>query len=213
MLHFEKFVFNPFYENTYVVWDKNSKEGMIVDPGCYSEEEEIELKNYITKNEILLKYLVLTHCHLDHIFGCNFIKKEFNSKFIIPENDKFLLDNVKDQTDLFQISGISIPPKDTFLTEDSDLTIGNSKPKIIFTPGHSPGEYSLYFEKEETCLCGDVLFNGSIGRTDLWGGDLETLMNSIKQKLLTLPDKVKILPGHGENSTIGEERKSNPFLA
>jgi glyoxylase-like metal-dependent hydrolase (beta-lactamase superfamily II) len=212
MITFQKFVFNLFYENTYVIWEQKSKEGMIVDPGCYTEDEKQELKNYITENNISVKYLVLTHCHLDHIFGCKFVKEEFNPIFLSPEKDNFLLEKAGMQAELFQIEVDEIPFPDKYLDRNSDLTLSNTKPKIIFTPGHTPGEYCILFEEEKVCLSGDVLFNGSIGRTDLWGGDMNTLMNSIKKEILVLDDDVKILTGHGEESTIGHERKFNPFL-
>lgn len=212
MLVTKRFVFNPFFENTYVVWDENTKEGMVVDPGCYTENEKKELKDYIVQNEIIPKYLVLTHCHLDHILGCKFIKEGFALKFLSPEEDQFLLDEAGSQAELFQIKIEDIPNPDLYLDENSILQLGESKPKIFHTPGHTPGEYSILFEDEKFCLTGDVLFKDSIGRTDLWGGNMEVLMNSIKTKLLTLDDEIIIYPGHGEKSTIGEEKRNNPFL-
>jgi hydroxyacylglutathione hydrolase len=212
MIIFQKFLFNLFYENTYVVWEQESKEGMIVDPGCYNEDERKELRDYITDNKISVKFLVLTHCHLDHIFGCKFVKEEYNPLFFSPEKDNFLLEKAGMQAELFQMEVEEIPFPDKYLNENSDLTLGNIKPKIIFTPGHTPGEYCILFEEEKVCLSGDVLFNGSIGRTDLWGGNMSTLLNSIKTGLMILDDNIKILPGHGEVSTIGHEKKYNPFL-
>jgi hydroxyacylglutathione hydrolase len=212
MIFFQKFVFNFFYENTYVVWEQDSKEGMIVDPGCYNLTEKEELKNYIINNKISVKYMVLTHCHIDHIFGCKFIKDEFSPVFYSPEQDQFLLEKTDMQAGLFQVKIDEVPYPDKFLNEKTNLTIGNTKPKIIFTPGHTPGEYCIFFEREKTCLSGDVLFNGSIGRTDLWGGSINTLLDSIKKNILTLSDDVKVLPGHGEETTIGRERRFNPFL-
>ncbi len=212
MLFIKKFVFNPFYENTYIIWDERTKEGMIVDPGCYTENEKTELKDYIIQNNFIVKYLVLTHCHLDHILGCKFVKEQFTSIFLSPKKDQFLLDEANTQAELFQIKIEDVPKPDVSLDANSILQLGKFQPKVFHTPGHTPGEHCLLFEDEKFCLTGDVLFKESIGRTDLWGGDMKVLLNSIKDKLMILDDKIKIYPGHGDESTIGEERKRNPFL-
>ncbi len=212
MLLVKKFIFNPFYENTYIVWDKETKEGMVIDPGCYTEDEKTELKEYIVENKITVKYLVLTHCHLDHILGCKFVKEQLSPLFLIPLKDQFLLDEASIQAELFQIKIEDVPKPDLSLDENSILQLGKSQPIIFHTPGHTPGEYSLLFEEEKFCITGDVLFKESIGRTDLWGGDMKALLNSIKTKLLVLDDEIRIYPGHGDESTIGEERRNNPFL-
>jgi hydroxyacylglutathione hydrolase len=212
MLVIKKFIFNPFSENTYVVWDEETNEGMIVDPGCSDDSEENDLENFIQTRNILIKYLIITHCHVDHILGCRFVKEKYAPVYLVPEDDLPLLKEAKTQASAFGLN-IEIPPfPDDHIQEDSNISLGNTKVKIIFTPGHSPGEHCLYFEKEKFCITGDVLFKNSIGRTDLWQGDYSTLMDSIKNKLLTLPDDVVIYPGHGESSKIGIEKKENPFL-
>ena len=212
MLVIKKFIFNPFSENTYVIWDEESNEGMIVDPGCSDDSEETALENFINKRNILIKYLIITHCHIDHILGCKFVKEKFSPVFLVPKDDLPLLEEAKTQASAFGLD-ITFPPlPDEFLYENSYISLGNIKVKIIFTPGHSPGEHCLYFEKEKFCITGDVLFKNSIGRTDLWNGDYSILMESIKNKLLTLPDDVVIYPGHGESSKIGIEKSENPFL-
>jgi len=212
MIKFKKFVFNTFSENTFVVWDEQSGEAMIIDPGCGNKSEEEELSSFISKNNLIIKFMVNTHCHIDHIMGCNFVFDKYKPKYFIPKEDEPLLQNGKTQASLFGIELGALPEPGEYLTENTVLKLGKVQPILFFTPGHSPGAYCFYFEEEKICFTGDVLFEGSIGRTDLWGADSKTLLNSIKTKLYTLPDDVKIYPGHGESSTIGDEKKYNPFI-
>ncbi len=212
MIVVKKFVFNPFMENTYVVWDEDTKEAMVVDPGCSNDEEELALSSFIEERHLNIKYMVNTHCHIDHFLGCQFVKEKFNPAYFVPENDFPLLQNAEAQASMFGIEIKTPPGPDDYLSERKVLTLGNSSIKLLSTPGHSPGEYCLYFEDEKFCVSGDVLFQKNIGRTDLWGGNYDVLLNSIKEKLLTLPDDVIVYSGHGENTTIGEEKINNPFL-
>jgi len=209
----KKFTFNSFLENTYIVWDENSKEALVIDPGCSNKREETELGEFIKNNRLVLKYLINTHCHIDHILGCGFIKENFNIQFYIPEFDKVLLENSEIQASLFGMSINTPPLPDKFINSETKLNPPFDKIKFLHTPGHTEGEYCLYFPEELICFTGDVLFKGSIGRTDLWGGDYNSLMSSIKEKLFVLPNEVVIYPGHGENSTLGTEKKENPFFA
>ncbi|NWF90492.1 MAG: MBL fold metallo-hydrolase [Ignavibacteriaceae bacterium] len=212
MIEVKKFVFNPFLENTYVIWSDENNEAMVIDPGCFSEEEENELTSFIAQRKLNVKYLITTHCHIDHIFGCAHIKEKYNPVFIIPEHDLQLLKNVKIQAEMFGVE-IKIPPlPDLYLNEDISLSLNQSHINFIFTPGHTPGEFCIYLPKEKILFSGDVLFRESIGRTDLWGGSYEDLIKSIKDKLLVLPIDVRVFPGHGEETTIGEEKLKNPFL-
>jgi glyoxylase-like metal-dependent hydrolase (beta-lactamase superfamily II) len=144
--------------------------------------------------------------------GCDFIKESYNSAFFVPENDQPLLQNAEQQASAFNLTLKTPPVPDQLITEDLVLYLGDKKLEFIPTPGHTPGEYCIYLKNDSICITGDVLFKGSIGRTDLWGGDYQTLMNSITNKLFTLPDDVTIYPGHGENSTIGIEKTQNPFF-
>ncbi|MEJ5350154.1 MAG: MBL fold metallo-hydrolase [Melioribacteraceae bacterium] len=212
MIQVQKFIFNPFLENTYVAWDDKSKEALVIDPGCSNENEEKLLLDFIEKNNLVLKYLINTHCHIDHILGNSFIKEKFNPLLLMPEKDIFLLDIMKEQANYFGIKFKPSPMPDDLLSEDKILKLGDSEIKFLFTPGHSPGEYCVYFESDKICFTGDVLFKGSIGRTDLWGGDYEILINSIKTKLLTLPDDAIIFPGHEDISSIGYEKQFNSFI-
>ncbi len=212
MLKIHRYVFSPFSENTYVIWDDETKAGAIIDPGCYNSTEREAVDDFIQKNSILLNYLINTHCHIDHIFGNAFIKQKYNPKFLAPEKDLFMLDLMIDTAKSYGVEFTPSPKPDQFISEDVDLVLGKSQGKFLFTPGHTPGEFCLYFEKEAVCFSGDVLFKGSVGRTDLWGGNYDTLIESINSKLLTLPNGVVVYPGHESRTTIGDEKMYNSFL-
>ncbi|MBU0475856.1 MAG: MBL fold metallo-hydrolase [Bacteroidetes bacterium] len=208
----QKFIFSPFQENTYIVWDEDTKDAIIIDPGCLSKTEEAELENFISQNNLEVKYLFNTHGHLDHIFGNAFIKSRFNPIHYASEKDMPLFERAEEQAESFGLTMKKSPNPDFYFNESEILKIIGTEIKLIFTPGHTPGEFCIYFPNENTCFTGDVLFNESIGRTDLWGGNYETLMHSIISKLLILPDETTIYPGHGEKSTIQNEKMNNPFL-
>jgi|WetSurMetagenome_2_1015567.scaffolds.fasta_scaffold29130_3 hydroxyacylglutathione hydrolase len=208
----QKFVFNLFAENTYLVWDEKSKIGIIIDPGCYDIREETMLKEFIRQNKIELKYLINTHCHIDHIFGNSFIKKNWNAHLLASKDDDFLIDLFDEQASLFNLTVNKSPHPDNYLSEDLSLDGITFKIQFIATPGHSPGGYCICFPEENICFTGDTLFYNTIGRTDLWEGDYKKLIDSIKIKLLTLPDDVIIYAGHGKESTIGFEKLNNQYL-
>ena len=213
MLKIEVFTFNIFNENTLVIYDESAKECMVVDPGCSNDSEEKILSAFIDKEKLKVKYLLITHCHIDHILGVKYIKDKYSPKYFIPAEDLPLIERAEEQAELFEIQLKRPPAPDEFLTEETELRLGDSELRFLFTPGHTPGEYCIYLPKEKLCITGDVLFRKSIGRTDLWGGNFDILMKSIKTKLLTLPGDIKIYPGHGEPSTIRDEKNNNPFLA
>jgi len=212
MLKIKIFTFNLFSENTFILWDHETKEAAVIDPGTSSNEEEKILSNFISDEKLIVKYLINTHCHIDHILGCRFVKEKYKPVYFAPENDLPLLDHAQQQALMFNISLEDPPKPDEFISEQLELFLGKIKMNFLFTPGHTPGEFCVYLEKEKICIVGDVLFNESIGRTDLWGGDYNTLIKSIETKLLTLPDNVIIYSGHGDSSTIGYEKQNNPFL-
>jgi glyoxylase-like metal-dependent hydrolase (beta-lactamase superfamily II) len=212
MIEVKTFTFNPFLENTFVAWEKESRQAAVIDPGCFSSKEEDELKNFILLKQLSVKYLLNTHCHLDHIFGNNFVLKEFQPQYFIPELDRPLLENAPTQARLFGIEMAKVQPAENFLSEGIALSLGADGIRFLFTPGHTQGEFCIYFPENSTCFTGDVLFQNSIGRTDLMGGNFKTLMDSIQEKLFTLPDETLIYPGHGDASTIGEEKRNNPFF-
>ncbi len=208
----KKLTLSPFQENTYVVWDEETSEAIIIDPSCLSENEEAELKTVITENNLNVKYLFNTHGHLDHIFGNAFVKETFNPIHYAPEIDMPLFDRAVEQAEGFGLTMKVSPKPDKYFDESIPLYIGKTEIKFLFTPGHTPGEFCILFPTENICISGDVLFKESIGRTDLWQGNYNTLMNSIKTKLLVLPEETIIYPGHGESSTIKYEIEHNPFL-
>lgn len=212
MLKIKLFTFNMFSENTIIIWDDKSGDAAIVDPGTSSSTEENELLSFISSKDLRIKYLINTHCHIDHILGCSFVKEKFNPVYYAPELDLPLLDNAQQQAQMFDLDIDQPPIPDKLITEQTEIMIGESKLQFLFTPGHTPGEFCIYIGEEKICVTGDVLFKESIGRTDLWGGNYETLLNSIHEKLFLLPDDVIIYPGHGEPSTIGYEKQNNPFL-
>ncbi|MDZ7623117.1 MAG: MBL fold metallo-hydrolase [Ignavibacteriaceae bacterium] len=212
MVKVRVFTFNLFSENTIILWDDETKEAAVIDPGTSTLDEEKMLSDFISSENLEIKYLINTHCHIDHILGCKFVKEKYNPVYYAPEKDIPLLDHAQQQAQMFDIILEEPPKPEQLITETTEISLGNSILKFLFTPGHTPGEFCIYLEKEKICITGDVLFNESIGRTDLWGGDYNTLIDSIENKLFVLPDEVVIYPGHGDSSTIGYEKQNNPFL-
>ena len=212
MIKIKVFTFNLFAENTIILWEEESRDAAIVDPGNSNPEEDKMLSEFVILENLNIKYLINTHCHIDHILGCKFVKEKFNAVYYAPENDIPLLEHASQQAEMFDIKLDPIPNPDVLISEETELYIGSSKLNFLFTPGHTPGEVCIYLAKEKICITGDVLFNESIGRTDLWGGNYDQLIDSIQIKLLSLPDDVDIYPGHGSASTIGHEKQNNPFI-
>ncbi|MBN1250559.1 MAG: MBL fold metallo-hydrolase [Bacteroidales bacterium] len=205
------FVFNTFQENTYLLFDETN-EAVLIDAGCYSQQERDKLSTFIEEKNLTLKKLLNTHSHIDHILGNQFIIENFNLDLESNKDDEFLIKRAKDQGAAFGISIDSPPLPKKHITEGDKIKFGNSVLEIIHTPGHSPGSIVFYNKNEKFMIVGDVLFNQSIGRTDLPGGDYDTLLNSITNKLFPLGDDMEVYCGHGPNTTIGQERISNPFL-
>jgi len=207
-----KFTFNPFQENTYVLHD-DSKECVIIDPGCFHEAERKELTDFIEKEGLKPVRLINTHCHIDHVFGNHFISKKYDLPLEIHEGELPVLNAVPQMAMMYGIPFSEPTPKvEKFIKEGDIIEFGNTKLESLFTPGHSPASLSFFCKKSNFIIAGDVLFYGSIGRTDLPGGDYNTLISSIKDKFFPLGDAVEVCPGHGPKTTIGYERKTNPFL-
>lgn len=207
----KKFTFNPFSENTYIIYDE-TKECIIIDPGCCTANEKNELASFVLAHGLRPVRLVNTHCHVDHIPGNGFVADTFSIGLEIHENEIPILERAPDYGPMFQIEVGVQPPVKSFLKEGDFITFGNTLLSILFTPGHSPGSVSFYCEKENYIIAGDVLFYLSVGRYDIPGADGPTLFKSIAEKLMTLPDNVKVYCGHGQETSIGFERKNNPFL-
>lgn len=209
----KKFEFNPFPVNTYILWDEVSKEAIIIDAGCYFEEERTELINYIRDNKLTIKHLLATHLHLDHNFGNPFVSKTFNIELEANKGDEFLLQNMEAQARAFNMPLPDAPiPIGKYINENDEISFGTNILRAIHVPGHSPGSIVYYCEQEKVAFAGDVLFRSSIGRTDLAGGDFNTLIIGIKNKLFTLPDDTIVYPGHGPSTSIGFEKQHNPFI-
>lgn len=210
-----RFQFNMFGVNTYVVWSPDSKECMIVDPGMISADECEQLDSFIENEGLKVKYLVNTHLHLDHCFGNCHVSQKYGVVTMAHPEDYHLGNTIKAQSSLFGLNLPNISDITEFepLTEESVLSIGDEIINIIHVPGHSPGGIALYAQADEWVIVGDSIFaGGGIGRTDLPGGEYRTLINSIADKLFTLPGTVCVLSGHGPTSTIEAERTNNPYV-
>jgi hydroxyacylglutathione hydrolase len=211
MLTVKAFIFNPVQENSYVLYNEE-KQCCIIDPGCYFEKEKQELKTFIEKTSLQPVLLLNTHCHLDHVFGNKFVHDEWGLKLHIHEKEKPVLDFAPASGEIWQLPFENYEGELIFIKEGSVIKLGNDELEIRFTPGHSPGHVCFCDEADGFAISGDVLFNGSIGRTDLPGGDFDLLISSIQTQLFTLPDDTKIYSGHGPMTTIGLEKMNNPFV-
>ncbi|NJO24681.1 MAG: MBL fold metallo-hydrolase [Bacteroidia bacterium] len=211
MLNVRSFIFSPVQENTYVLY--NEKGGCcIIDPGCYFPEEREELRNFIEKTGLRPVWLLNTHCHLDHVFGNKFVASTWGLTLHLHEKEKPMLEVAPASGLMWQLPFDNYGGELVFIKEGQTIKIGEEELLVLFTPGHSPGSVSFYSEKNGFVIGGDVLFNGSIGRTDLPGGDYKTLFNSIQTQLFVLPDDTKVYSGHGPVTTIGFEKMNNPFV-
>lgn len=211
MLKIKNFSFNPFSERTILMWDE-SLECVVVDPGCYDEAELGSLVSEIEKENLKPQAIWLTHGHFDHIYGVKAIADKYSLPILMHFDDRAIMKNNLDMAERF---GLALPNIDfeTIEIEDEQLIgFGNSKFKVITTPGHTPGCVCFYNEEAKVLISGDTLFAGSIGRTDHMGGDYDKLIVSIMDKLMGIDTDVIIIPGHGPTSNIGKERTHNPFL-
>ena len=211
MISIKSFTFNPFQENTYIAYDE-SKECVIVDPGCYDANENAILKSFIEKENLKPVALINTHCHLDHVFGNKFVADTYNLSPVMHKLDLPMLEYAPLAATKYGVHLGELPEVTNFIEEGDFLKFGNSEFEILFTPGHAPGHICLVNKKENIALSADVLFYLSIGRTDLPMGDHETLLTSIREKLFVLDDAMVVYPGHGPKTSIGFEKANNPFL-
>ncbi len=211
MTEIKTFVFNPFQVNTYILYQKKA-EGFIIDAACQEAEELKQVIDFIEQENIKIKGIINTHCHVDHLLGVEDLRKYFNTEFYCSEKDQFLIDSSEAQGEYFglRVNKPSFPDK--YLTEKDRLFLNGAEIEVLHIPGHSPGSVVFYLRSEKFLFSGDVLFSGSIGRTDLPGGDYNALVEGIKKKMLVLDDDVEVFPGHGPSTTIGNERLLNPFL-
>ncbi len=212
MFHVKVFKFSPIQENTYLLYNDTNK-AIILDPGCYTTEEQETLKKFLIDNQLEPVQLVNTHCHLDHVFGNDWVHKTYGLELYIHSNEEKMLEFAPKSGENWGMPFINYSGPLHFLSQENTISLGQDQLSIRFTPGHSPGSISFYCAEQGFIISGDVLFYESIGRTDLPMASHEQLLNSIKEQMLTLPDEVIVYSGHGRPTTIGHERKNNPFLS
>lgn len=211
MLTIKTLVFNEFYVNTFVLSDE-TRECIIVDPGCNNNVQKDELKNYIENQQLHPVMIINTHGHIDHIAGNSYVRSLYNIPLALHEKDLFLIENALHYAAFFGFDAEMSPIPDRYLNDGDEISFGNTGLLVIHVPGHSPGSIVLYSKTDKVLIAGDVLFNGSIGRTDLPGGDYNTLIRGIKEKIMVLPPVTTVYPGHGPKTTIEQEYDTNPFL-
>lgn len=207
----KEFVFNPFQVNTYLIYD-NTGECIIVDPACYTSREETSITDYISGNNLSPKAIINTHGHVDHICGNSYLKSRYDLPIYMHKEDEYLVGSALQYGQIFGFIINPPPSPSAFINEGENFKFGNSILEILHAPGHSPGSILFYSEKDHFLIAGDVIFSGSIGRTDLPKGNFNTLIKSIQTKILILPPGTMILPGHGNSTTVEKEKQYNPFL-
>lgn len=205
------FTFNDFYENTYVLYD-DTRECVIIDPGCNTYEEKQELRTFIEQKHLTPVKLINTHCHIDHILGNHFVSTQWNLPLSAHKGELPVLASGAQIAHLYNIYYEPSPEIAEFIDHQDIITFGNTTLKALYTPGHSPASLSFYCAASGVLIAGDVLFRESIGRTDLPGGEYDTLIDSIRRELFTLPEDTLVYPGHGPSTTIKYEKHHNPFL-
>ena len=211
MIQVKKFTFNPFRENSYVLYD-NTKECIVVDPGCFIAHEEEEIAQFIEENELQPMQLINTHAHIDHVLGNSFICNKYDIGLYLYDSELPMLEMAKRSAQMYEVPYTPSPEPTGFLNEGDQITFGESSLNVIFVPGHAPDHIALLNEEEKILIGGDILFQGSIGRTDLPGGNHEQLISGIKEKIFSLNEDIMVYSGHGNETTIGIEKRTNPFF-
>lgn len=211
MIKVASFTVNPMQENSYILYDE-SGECLIVDAGFFYREEEESLLRFIGDHKLTPVGMVNTHCHFDHIMGVEFIRKRFRIPFACHPDERFWIKNGSVQSSLFGIKMKDISEPDDYLNENEPVVFGNSALNVLHVPGHSPGHVVFHSAGDSLLIAGDVLFRGSIGRSDLPGGNAGSLLRNIHEKLLVLPPETVVWCGHGPETTVGTEKAANPFL-
>ncbi len=211
MIKVHKLTYNPFQENTYILSDE-TKEAVIIDPGCYERAEQNHLVQYIEANNLKPVMLINTHCHIDHVLGNAFVASKYNLPLGIHKEDLVTLNSIPNYAHVYGFEGYQLSPDPAyFLEEGQEIKFGNSSLKIIFGPGHAPGHVAFFSAADKFVINGDILFSGSFGRVDLPGGNFQTLKKTILEKMFALPDDTIVYCGHGPETKIGIEKKTNPI--
>ncbi len=211
MLHIHSFCFNPFQENTYIVYN-DAKQAIIIDPGMYFDNERTEFFSFMEANKLQPLMLLNTHAHLDHIFGNAIVLETYNIPFGIHEGELTVLQHAEEVAYKYGVPMVKSPLPSFYLQDKDIIQLGTTEIHVLLTPGHSPASVSFYIPELASVLSGDVLFENSIGRTDLPGGNYETLIQSVKEKIFTLPPTTKVYSGHGVVTTVEKEIAHNPFF-
>lgn len=213
MITVKDFIFNPFDENTYVIWDSETREAAVIDPGMASEKENLRFDKFIADEKLSLKAILLTHIHIDHTFGVDHVKELYHIPVLANKADEFLGQRRLEQARMFHLP-VELSPLDIdrFIDEGEVLRLGDEKIFALHAPGHSPGSLLFYIPSSGKLFSGDVLFNGSIGRTDLPGGNYGQLIASINKKIVELPPSTRVYPGHGAFTTVADEIRNNPYF-
>lgn len=204
---------NPFGENLYILWDEASREAVVIDPGMMRESERDMVTKFIDEHNLSVKHILLTHLHVDHITGARWLADKTGADVCGSVLDNPLGQELPDQVAHFRIN-IEVEPLtvDRNLADGDTLQLGDETIQVLHVPGHSPGGLAFYLPQSALLISGDTIFNGSVGRTDLWGGDMAQLLNSIREKIYTLPDETVIASGHGPTTTVADEKRFNPFV-
>jgi glyoxylase-like metal-dependent hydrolase (beta-lactamase superfamily II) len=211
MFFVKAFTFSPVQENTYVLYNEE-KQAVLIDPGCYFDEERAELLSFVKENGLQLQLLLNTHCHLDHVFGNKWAHEQFGLELNLHPNEQKMLELAPASGLMWNLPFDNYTGPLHFLQEGQNIQVGTDKMEVLFAPGHSPGHVCFYCREQGFVIGGDVLFRESIGRTDLPGGNHSTLLQSIRTQLFTLPAETVVYSGHGPSTTIGHEQQFNPFL-
>ena len=207
-----RFTVNPFGENVYVVWNDTTHHASIIDPGMMTDGERDAIMSFLSQNRLTTQMILLTHAHVDHVASANWLSCATMAKIHMSTNDDMLASHLQEQAQMFGL-GITMPPLASYtaIDEKSSLSLDGNEIRVIETPGHTPGSVAFYFPSLNVLFAGDTIFQGSVGRTDLPGGDFNALTNSIKNKILKLPAQTKIFSGHGSPTTIAAEIATNPY--
>jgi len=212
MLQIKSFIFSPIQENTYILYNQN-QDCIIIDPGCYFDDEKEIIKTFIDQHQLKPIYLLNTHCHLDHVFGNKYVSETYQLTLHLHEKEKQVLAFAPTSGLMYNMPFDNYTGEFITLKEGDKVLPGTDELVVIEAPGHSPGSICFYCKAQHFIISGDVLFQGSIGRTDLPGGNHQTLLNSIQQKLMVLPNETVVYSGHGNPTSIGEEKRMNPYLS
>jgi len=211
MLTIHSFCFNAFQENTYVIYNEK-KNAMIVDPGCYLKNEQDELSGFISENKLKPTLLLNTHCHLDHVFGNNFVSEQYGLTAHFHKNEQAVIDRLPQGGERWGVPCEPYKGPVQYIEQDEIIQLDEASFQVLLTPGHSPGSVCFYNKQQDFMIGGDLIFKDGVGRTDLPGCNPLDLINSIRTQILPLPDTMTIYAGHGPETTLGREKKANPYI-